>query len=153
VTAVVRTDARMLAASSEQDVALLGVPPLGPSWMRADFARERIGALVGRLAPIGGYALAGDPLPRGARRLSLPLTIRGSALSLTIVAQLADGTFELPTVGRNVGPGSLLLRARVPTTWRRARVLISTAHRRVHLRSGRAESSAERQPTPAPPTR
>jgi hypothetical protein len=126
-TAVVRSDARMLGAAAGRDVALLGVPaarlPDLPGW-RADFADAPIGTLAARLTPLGGYTFAGDPVPRGARRLSLPVTIHGSSLSLTVIAQLTDGTFDFLSMGRNIGPGSLLLHADVPTTWGGARVVV-----------------------------
>jgi hypothetical protein len=107
-------------------VALLGAPasrlPGLPGW-RADFANAPIEVLARRLSAIPGYALAGDPVPHGARNLSLRLRIRGSSLSLTVIAQLADGTFDFLSMGRNVGPGSVLLHARVPARWSGARVV------------------------------
>lgn len=125
-TPVVRADAKTLGFAAGRDVQLLGVPAADLSdlsgW-RPDFSPTPIATLARHLGGIGGYALAGDPVPPGARALSLPVRISGTSLSLTVIAQLADGTFELLSMGRNVEPGSVRLRGRLGRRWNGARVV------------------------------
>jgi hypothetical protein len=85
---------------------LIGLPATGLSALYA-IGRAGLGrspeAIAARLAPAGGVSLRGLRLPTGGRSLSLPATVTGTAVGITLTVSTTGGGIDLVGLHRNRG--------------------------------------------------
>jgi hypothetical protein len=106
-------------------VTVLGVDPeaipMLAGW-RDDFSAAQPVDLARRL-DAGDVDLAGTTLPAGARRLTLPVRVRGSSFSVVAILEAADGSFLDITLGHAVRGRRSTLHADLPRAARGARIV------------------------------
>ena len=114
---VTRLAGSIAGATDVTGITVLGLPASSlrriGGW-RSDFAAQSPGELAGRLDPQGPVALRGPRLPRGAKRLELPVTVRGTEIGVVAYVRAADGSFVPVRLGRSRGPREQRLGAAVP---------------------------------------
>ena len=97
-TPVIRAGADRLDTTgrSAGSLRLIGIPAgaiaTTTGW-RGDFSDTDAKEIDRRLGPPRALALAGDPLPRDAKRLTLPVEVKGDGVSVTLTIQTTTGRF------------------------------------------------------------
>jgi len=118
---VTRFAGSIAGASDVTGITVLGLPRRSLAeiggW-RSDFAAVDPAELAGRLGPQRPVAMRGPRLPLDARRLVLPVTVRGTELGVVAYVRATDGSFVPIRLGRSVGPSPQRLRASVPAAAR-----------------------------------
>src|SRR4051812_46118565 len=152
VTPVLRQtgDVSRLQASGGADV--LGIPADGlpqiAGW-RGDFAPQPLTALAAAIKPVDPVAIRTVPLPRGARTLELPLTIRGRPLAVRATIRLANGDYAFVRLGETPSDGHAVLRGPLP---RNARSLLGLSFGQLNGGRRSANGGARAPPPPKRPT-
>jgi hypothetical protein len=107
VNRVARFAGSIVGASDVTGITVLGLPRSSMAriggW-RSDFAAESTGELAARLDPQRPVAMRGPRLPANARRLELPVTVRGTEIGVVAYVHAADGSFIPMRLGRSEGP-------------------------------------------------
>ena len=114
---VTRLAGSIAGASDVTGIAVLGLPReslrrIG-GW-RSDFADRSPAELAALLEPPQSPTLRGPRIPPGARRLELPLTVRGTEVGVVAYVHAAAGSFVPVAFGRTHGSRPQRLGARVP---------------------------------------
>jgi hypothetical protein len=121
VTPVTRLAGSIAGATDVTGITVLGLPARSlrriGGW-RSDFAARSPGELAGLLDPKRSVALRGPRLPRGARRLELPVTVRGTEIGVVAYVHATDGSFVPIRLGQNHGTRPQRLHAVVPAAAR-----------------------------------
>jgi hypothetical protein len=121
VSPVTRLAGSIAGATDVTGITVLGLPARSlrriGGW-RSDFAARSPGELAGLLDPKRSVALRGPRLPRGARRLELPVTVRGTEIGVVAYVHATDGSFVPIRLGQNHGTRPQRLGAVVPATAR-----------------------------------
>jgi ABC-type lipoprotein release transport system permease subunit len=106
-----------IAGAQVTGITVLGVLrsslPRIDGW-RSDFASEGPSGLARAIDPGRSVALRGPTVPKDARRLSIPLTVRGTLVGLVAYVRARDGAFVPIRLARNEGPRPRVLVARIP---------------------------------------
>jgi hypothetical protein len=113
---VLRLSATAAASGSHPvDVTALGVPAADITDLRwrSDNARISQGALAGRLAVGGDAAMRGPQLPGLPADLSLPVTVTGAPVAVSLIAETGRGAFVVLRLGI-AKVGRSLLDVRLP---------------------------------------
>lgn len=117
VSHVTRLAGSIAGAADVTGITVLGLPRptlarIG-GW-RSDFAPRRPRELARLLDPQRPVALRGPRLPADARRLVLPVEVRGTEIGVVAYVRAGDGSFVPIRLGRSREGARLRLGARVP---------------------------------------
>jgi hypothetical protein len=108
-------------ASDVTGITVLGLPRPALAriggW-RSDFAAQAPRELARELDPQRDVALRGPRLPSDARRLTLPVDVRGTEIGIVAYVQAQEGSFVPIRLGRSREGSSQRLTARVPAAAR-----------------------------------
>jgi hypothetical protein len=124
-TPVLRDPTGYITADRGRDFTLLALPARAVAHVdgwRSDFSSQTPAALGRLLRPRTTPALRGLTLPRDATRLTLPVTISGDRLGISLNVLDRRGDFTLLQLGE-LGPGRHLLSARLPYAARGGRIV------------------------------
>jgi hypothetical protein len=107
------------------DFTLVALPAAalpGIDGWRSDFSAQSRASLARLLTPAARPSLRGPTLPRGATRVTLPATVTGDSLGLTLVVENTRGDFTFISFGQ-LGHGRHAPSAAVPDAARGGRVV------------------------------
>jgi hypothetical protein len=123
---VTRFAGSIAGASDVTGITVLGLP--GPAleriggW-RSNFSSSSRAELAALLDPKRPVALRGPRLPSDARRLELPVEVRGTEIGIVAYIRALDGSFVPLRLGRNHGPRPQRLGAAVAAEARGGRLV------------------------------
>jgi hypothetical protein len=118
---VTRLAGSIAGAADVTGIAVLGLSPealRGIGGWRSEFATMSPGELAELLDAEQPVALRGPRVPPNARRLELPLTVRGTEIGVVAYVRASDGLFVPLRLGRSHGPHPQRLRVTVPAAAR-----------------------------------
>jgi hypothetical protein len=123
---VTRLAGSIAGAADVTGITVLGLPRetlrrIG-GW-RSDFASASPAELAGLLDPQQPVALRGPRLPADAKRLELPLAVRGTEIGVVAYVRADDGSFVPLRLGRTHGDRPQRLAGRVPAAARGGRLV------------------------------
>jgi hypothetical protein len=117
VSPVTRLAGSIAGATDVTGITMLGLPPRSLAeiggW-RSDFAGPSPAELAHRIDPQRPVAIRGPRLPGDAKRLVLPVEVRGTEIGVVAFVRASDGSFVALRLGRNHGPRSQRLAAAIP---------------------------------------
>jgi len=117
VSRVTRLAGSIAGAADVTGITVLGLPTgalrrIG-GW-RSDFAARSPAELARQLDPRRPLALRGPRLPPDAKRLTLPVQVRGTEIGVVAYVRARDGSFVAVPLGRSHGAHRQVLRAAIP---------------------------------------
>jgi hypothetical protein len=123
---VTRQAGSIRGVSDVSGIAMLGLEPSAvraiDGW-RGDFASRSPDELARLIEPRRSVALRGVALPASARRLAIPVRVRGTEIGITASVRQRDGSFANLDLGRNHGTKRQRLAAPIPRAARGGRLV------------------------------